>query len=427
MNVKVLEQGQVGRILEIEVPKERVKKAMDDALNQYARSAKIPGFRQGKAPRAVIEKSFGAGARHEAIEHLVPQAILEALEKSKLEAIGRPRIEDLKMAEDETLSFKARVEVKPQLTLLAGVGGLKLKAEKLALGSEQVEAELKRLAEEHAILGPSVERPAQKGDWVLVDYVAKDSGKALEGGRAERVPVELGTNRSLPGFEEGLTGVAKGGKATIQVPFPEDHPDARLKGKSIEFVVHVHDVREKQLAPVDDDLAKQAGPYQTLDELKAKLAETLKAQAESRRKAKLAEQAGEALVAQYGFEMPTVLIDAETDYLVDRERQELERRGMAFRDDVENLGALRKELKPQAEKRARLSLILEALAQREGLKVSDEEYKKEMARFAQVMRAGEAEIIKWAAESGREEGIKARLLNDKSMDWVLSQAPVEEA
>jgi trigger factor len=261
----------------------------------------------------------------------------------------------------------------------------------------------------------------------MVDYVAKDGSTALEGGRAQQVPVELGSKRSLPGFEEGLRGVAKGGKASIKVPFPAEHPNSQLAGKQIEFTVHVHDVREKQLPALDDDLAKQMGPYQTLAELKAKLAETLKAQSEARRKTALAEQAGEALNAMHGFQVPSVMVDAEVDYLVDRERQELERRNMAFRTDEGNLGALRAELRPQAEKRARLSLVLEQLAQREGLVVSDEEYRKEMARFAQVMRASEAEILKWAKETGREEGIKARLLNDKAMDWVLSKAQVSPA
>jgi len=427
MNVKVLENGPVGRTLEIEVPKDKVGQAIEAALQQIGRSAKVPGFRQGKVPRAVIERTYGASARHEALESLVPEATLEALEQAKLDAIGRPSIEDLKFGDDNSLSFKARVEVKPAFTVAAEAAALKLKAPAEEAGEAQVEAELKRLAEEHATLGPSLDRPAQDGDLVMVDYVAKDGSTALEGGRAERVPVELGSKRSLPGFEEGLKGVAKGGKASIKVPFPPEHPNPLLAGKEIEFIVHVHDVRERQMPALDDDLAKQSGPYQTLAELKGKLAETLKAQAESHRKTALAEQAGEALNAMHGFQVPGVLVDAEVDYLVDRERQELERRNMAFRADEANLGALRAELKPQAEKRARLSLVLEQLAQREGLKVSDEEYRKAMARFAQVMRAGEAEIIKWAAETGREQGIKARLLNDKAMDWVLSKAQVSPA
>jgi trigger factor len=426
MNVNVIETGPVNRTLEISIPKDRVTAEIEKAMNHLAKTVKLPGFRQGKVPRDIVVKQFGASARQEAIEHLVPEVTLEALGQSKVEGLGRPRIEGLNLAEDLTLTFRANVEIKPAFELKPGFDKLKLKAPKVDAGDVAVENELKRLAEQYATLGPILDRPAKKGDVLFIDYVAKDGDVSLEGGRAQRQPVELGAGQSLPGFEDALEGMAAGGKKDVQVPFPGDHPDARLRGKSIRFVVHVHEVHEKQLPALDDALAKQLGPFESLEALKAKIAEAIQVEGQNRRKAALTEQVGEQLVAMHEVAAPQIMVDAECDMLIDRERQELKRRGMAFRDDAANIQALRLELKPQAERRSRLTLILEKVAEQKKLQVEDADYRAEMGRFAQSMRMQQDQMLAWARETGREEGIKARLLNDKAMDWLISQSEVKE-
>jgi trigger factor len=423
MKVKVLETGAATRTLEIEVPVEKVAEELEEHYSRLARRAKLPGFRAGKIPRPILEKNFRPQVEQEVVNHLVPEATLQALEESKLEVVGSPRIEGLQFQASSGMQFKALVEVKPAFELSGPLTGLKVKAPKAEVAEQEVERQLGLLAESQSILGAPIERPAQKGDQATIDFQGTVDGNPFEGGKAKGYPLVLGSGSTIPGFEDAILGAAAGSKVTAKVKFPEDYHAKEMAGKDAEFAIHVKEVRERKPAALDDELAKQAGDFQDLAGLKARIRETLDARAKAERKAQVVGQLSEQLVKAHAFQAPAAMVEGELRYLLDREKQRLQRQGLQLTSGEEKL---LQEMRPLAESRSKLSLILSKLAAREGISVTDEEYRAEMGRIAPGLGMGTADAIRWASENGREAGFKAKLVEDKAMEWVFSKAEITE-
>jgi len=356
------------------------------------------------------------------LEHLLREATFEAVKETKLEVVGRPQIEGLKFDPKAPMQFKALVEIKPAFELAGPLTGLKVKAPKLEVPDAQVDEQLKRIAEGQAVVGAPHDKPAKKGDHVVVDFVGMVDGKPFEGGRGQAFPIELGAGRTLPGFENSLEGQAAGAKVVAPVDFPADYHAKDVAGKKAEFTIHIKEVRERQVPAINDELAKQVGDFENLDKLKARIRESLAAQAKAERRSKIVEQIAGQLVQQHAIQPPKVMLEGEFQYLMDREKQSLQRQGLQVVDEEK----LKPELQPLAANRVKLSLILSKLAEREKLSISDEEYRAEMARLAPGMGMNAPEVIRWAAESGRETGIRQKLLEDKAMDWLVERAEVTE-
>ncbi len=426
MKVNVVESGALTRTLEITVPSERVAAEREQVLSEISRRVKLPGFRPGKAPRDLVEKNYAPTLRQELVERLVPSATMEAVAESKLSVVGRPRIENLELGSDSVLQFRAQVEIKPDFELAGALSGLKVTGPKEGVDEEAVEKELKSLAERLVEVGPPVQRPAAQGDYTVVDFVGKIDGQPFEGGRGQKMPLVLGSGQTIPGFEKGVEGVAAGGKATVKVRFPEDYHASHLAGKDAEFVIHVHEVRERRLPAFDDEFAKQVGKFETLDELKGKIREALSAQAKAERSHRFRDQLAEQLVELHGFTPPRALVQAEEEYLMDREKQNLKSQGLQLAEQDGAEEGLRQRLAPLAERRAKLALVLEKVAEREKLSVSEEEFQAEMKTLAASLKSPLEEFRRWARDSGRESGIRQKLLEDKAMNWILDRAAVQE-
>lgn len=427
LKYQVQETGSFTRTLEIEVPHERVDEEMERVFEEFSKKAKVPGFRQGKIPRPVLEKNFQQALEQEVMERLIPSATFEALKEAKLEVVGRPSIKDLQFKPHDALTFKADVEIKPFFELAGSLKGLKLNAPKAKVEEGEVEHELKHLAERFSILGPSLDRPARMGDHVTVDFVGKINSEPFPGGRGQALKVVLGSGQTVPGFEQGIVGTAKGGRAEFDIDFPKDYPGTEVAGKKARFVVHVKDARERQMPELNEEFAKQVGPFTSVEQVRAKIREVVEEQKNSERKSRLFEQIGQQLAQMHPFSPPPALVEAELEYRVDQEKENLQRRGMQLAPGSEAEAELRQKLKGPSESRVRLSLVLEKVAQRENFSVTDDEYRKEMEKVAASFHTGLEEVLAWAKKTGREENVRGKLKEEKALNWILEHADVQES
>jgi trigger factor len=424
---QIQETGSFTRTLEIEVPRERVDEEMTQVFEEFSKKAKVPGFRQGKIPRPILEKNFQPNVEQEVMERLIPSATFEALKEAKLEVVGRPSIVDLVFKPHEVMTFKAQVEIKPFFELAGTLSGLKLKAPKVKVEEDEVDHELKHIAERFSVLGPSLDRPAKMGDHVVVDFVGKIDGQVFEGGRGQAMKLTLGSGQTLPGFEQGIAGTAKGGRAEFDIDFPKDYPGAEVAGKKARFVVHVKEVRERQMPEMDEAFAKQVGPFTGMDQVRAKIREVVQEQKTAARKSQLFEQIGQQVADLHPFTPPPALVEAEMEFRADKEKENMKRRGLQLAEGSEAEAELRPKLKEPSEKRVRLSLVLEKVADRENFSVTEDEYRKEMEKVAESFHTGLEEVLAWAKKTGREEGVRNKLKEEKALNWILEHAKVEES
>lgn len=425
MKISVKESSEIVRTLEIEVPQDQVMKAYEQAFSRVASAASFPGFRKGKAPRNLVEKRFGRDVEQETLQGLLPQATFDAVKQENLRMVGQPVIENLDFAPTKPLSFKARIEIMPVVKLKGSLEGFKLTATKAEATDAEVDEQVQGLRERQGVVGEEVARPAAMGDHLLVDFEGRIDNVPFQGGSANDFQITLGRRQLIPGFEEGLVGVKKGETRQIKVSFPDDYPGREVAGKPAEFTVSVKEVKAVILPEVNDEFAKSLGGVETALEMKAAIRKTIEATKARIRKAKLQEEAAGQLLETHACPVPTAMIDAEVNLLIEREINSLRSRGMEI--DGENaMKQLQEKARPAAEKRARLALILEAAADKQGITVSEEEYLADLERAAPQLGTTVEALKAQLARDGRDRGLKARLREEKALEWIVSKAQIKE-
>lgn len=304
-------------VLEVEVDADRVTAALDKAFNKVVKQANVPGFRKGKVPRSIFEARFGVESLYqEAIDILLPEAYTEAIDQTDIFPVDRPDVDVEQFAKGQTFKFKAKVTVKPEVTL-GEYKGIEVAVAKGEVTDAEVTEELERLQQRHAELVVIDEGSAANGDVAVIDFDGSVDGVPFEGGKAERYSLELGSNTFIPGFEEQVVGLSTGDFKDVEVTFPESYHAAELAGKQAVFKVKIHEIKRKQLPALDDEFAKDVSEFDTLEEYKA----DLKTQLESRK-------ADEAKAAQENAVVEKVAENAEVDIpaaMVDSEVQNMMR------------------------------------------------------------------------------------------------------
>lgn len=370
--------------LEVEVEAGALERALEDAARRLGRRVKIPGFRPGRAPRALVERYVGADAlRDAAVDALLPESYRRALDQTGIDPIDRPAVEVVKAEPGQPFVFKVTVDAKPEVAL-GQYTGLGVPREPVTVSDEDVAAELAGLAERLARWVPSGATAVAPGHRAIIDYAGQVDGEAFEGGGGEARPVEVGAGRLLPEFERGLVGMAPGETKAIEVPFPDDYPNPALAGKVATFTVTVRAVEERRVPPVDDDLARAAGGFESLDQLKQAIRdELLRARTQAAEQARR-ERILDAVAANASVDVPEVLVERRIDRAVEDLRHRLSHEGLTLERYLElaqkDEAALRAELRPGARAAVRRELVLEAVARKEHLQASD----AEAARLAQA-------------------------------------------
>lgn len=421
--------------VEVEVPAEQVEQGVSRAARSLAREMKMPGFRKGKAPPSLVIQRLGYDSvLQEAIREALPRWYEEALLGSGIASIGDPDIEIVSAPEreGESLSFKFEIGVRPTAKL-GEYKGLEVGRDEPEPADEIVEREVERIREGFAKLEP-VEREAAEGDVLVIDYEGLIDGQAFEGGKESDGMLELGSGRFIEGFEEQLKGVSGGERREVKVTFPEDYQAEHLAGQDAVFAVDVKEVREKVLPDLDDDFASEASEFDTLEELRADIAERASKAMDDRVEQDFRVAAVDAAVDAAAVELPDDLIAARAAERWERVERQLAGRGMSPDAFLQMQGKTRDEVieesKPDAEQELRREAVLAAIAEAEGLEATEEELVEALAHTAEHERTTPEKLLARLRENGRDAMVREDIVVRKAIDLVAGSAkpiPREQA
>jgi len=413
-------------VLTVEVEAEQVNAALDKAFRKVVRQVNVPGFRRGKVPRNIFEKRFGVESLYqEALDLLLPEAYMKAVEETKIDPVDRPEVDVQQIGKDQALKFTAKVTVKPEVTL-GEYKGIELPEKSADVTEEDIQNELKRLQERHAELVVLEEGTAENGDIVILDFEGFKDGVPFEGGKAEKYSLELGSGNFIPGFEEQIVGMAKGEEKDLNITFPENYHVEELKGQPVVFKVKLHDIKRKNLPELDDEFAKDVSEFDTLEEFKADISKRLKERKEWENRMELESIALEKAAEASEVDIPAVMIDNEVNRMFEDFRNQLRMQGMDMKMYLQFTGQteekIKEEMRPNAEKRVRNSLVLEAIAKAENIEASEEDVQKELEELANQYQRSVDEIRNIFEANGSMDVLKNDLVNKKTIQFLLDNS-----
>lgn len=425
MNVKSAEKKENSTVeLVIEVPAEDFDAAVEKAYRKNKGSISVPGFRKGKAPRKIIESMYGASVFYEdAIDEVYPTAYSEAVKEQGLDVVAYPSVEIVSVGK-EGLTFKAVVTVKPEVKLGEYKGLTAPKAE-VTVTDQDIEREMAPLVERATRL-VSVDREAQLGDTVVLDFDGFKEGERFEGGQGTNYDLELGSHTFVPGFEDALVGVKAGDEKDIDITFPKEYP-AELANQPVVFKVKVHEIKEKVAPALDDEFAKDVSEFETLDALKKDLADKLRERRQNDAERDYANALMEQVCDNLELEVPDPMVDYRTDEMLQDFAQRISGQGISFEDYLKYMGTdantMKVQMRPNAIASIKSNLALEAIAAAESLDVSDEEIEDEIKKTAEQYNM---EIDKFKELVVMDE-LKKSLLLRKAERLVIDSGKVGEA
>jgi trigger factor len=424
MRVSVEEITPIKKKMNVEVPEDQVIKEVDSFYRDLSQKAKIKGFRPGKVPRNILERHFKDYVKAEVIQKLIQESYPQALSEAKLHPVSNPLIDPGEMEGGKPFQYVATIETKPEIKL-EGYIGLKIEGKKEGVKDEEVEERLKNLQNIHAQLKTvSDPRPVQSGDFVILDYEASMENKPLDEGKATDFTVEVGSGRFIPDLEEKLVGLKPDEEKEIEVSFPDDYGYKRWAGKTLSFHVKIKEVKEKILPTLDDEFAKDLGDYSSLDDLRLKLREEIEKEKKVILERQLKDQMVEQLLQANSFEVPESLVEEQTRTLVSDTKMRLASQGVDFK----NLGVSEEKLKgdyrEMAQKQVRTFLILEKIADQEGITVTDAEAEDRLREISEKIHQKFDAVKRYYEKNGLIPEVKAGIMSEKILNFLLEKANV---
>ena len=411
--------------LQFSVDAETYKKAVDAAFKREGKKYTIPGFRKGKAPKAMIEKMYGADVfTYDAINDLFPAAYEEAVKAAGIEVVGRPEVDIVSESVADGVVLKVNVAVKPEMKL-EGYKGMEVAKKTEAVDEEQVNQELKRMQERNA-RQMTREGAAQDGDIVDIDFDGSVDGVHFEGGKAEHYSLTLGSGSFIPGFEEQVVGHSAGDEFDVNVKFPGEYHAEELAGKDAVFAIKLHEVKYKELPELDDEFAKDVSEYDTLDELKASIRKNIE-----ERNAKMAEQEMENKLVDMAIEkmegeIPEAMYESKMDELVQDFEYRLQQQGMNLKTYLQYLGQdmeqFRSNFMEAAQKQVKQRLAMETIAAQENFEIAEEALEEEYKKIAEMYKM-EVEQVKKFIDAA---SLKKDMAVNKALDLLKETAKVVE-
>lgn len=422
-NVEQLSNSMVK--LTIEVEAERFEQEVNNAYMKNRSKISVPGFRKGRVPRKLIEKTYGTGVFYEdAANALIPVAYDEAVAESGLEVMSRPDVDVTQIESGKSFIFTAEVAVKPEVTL-GDYKGVEVEVAKAEVTEEDVTAELNKTLEQNARIIDVTDRPVAMDDKVVIDFEGFVGGEAFEGGKAEDHELTIGSGSFIDTFEEQLIGKNVGEDVEVNVTFPEEYHAEALKGQPALFKVTIKGIKGKEMPVLDDEFAKDVSEFDTLDEYKEDLTKTILERKEEAYTSEKQNKAIAAVVANAKMDMPEPMVDLEAENMVYEFGQRLQMQGMQLEDYFkftgQNINMLKDQMKVQATEKIQTRLVLEAVAKAEGLSVDDETYEAELAKMAEMYNM-EIDKLKEAIGEDEKESITQDILNQKAVDLIVEAA-----
>ena len=428
MSVKVENTENKNEVkLSFEIEAEKFEDAMKKVYAKTAKYFTIPGFRKGKAPMAIVERTYGSSIFYEdTFNELVPDIYDEAIKENKIEAVSRPQIDISQMEKGKDLKFTAIVQIKPEVKL-GKYKGIELKKIEYTVSDKDVEHELGHMAEHNARLVTVDDRPVEKGDITIIDFAGSIDGVAFEGGTATNQELEIGSNKFIPGFEDQIIGMKVNEEKDINVTFPEDYFSIDLAGKEATFKVTLHEIKKKELPKIDDDFAKDVSEFDTLADLKTDIKSKMEKENEERAKYESEEAAIEAVCKDVEVDIPSGMIETEIDNMVKDIENKLSYQGLTLDQYLKltnkTMENLRKEFDEQANKAVKSRLVLEAIIKAEDIKPDDKEVEEKVKEMAKNYGRPEDELLK-------NEGFKNYIIDnmkyEKAIAFILDNAKMKK-
>jgi len=430
MNItSYVEESPTKRSLSLEIPLEEVREATERAARTLARQIRLPGFRPGKVPAALVKSRFADEVKSEVLESLLRESLREAFDEKGIQPVGEPKIEDLKFEADAPLTFRVEVEHRPSVTP-KDYRGLKVPTEPTAPTDEEVAAALERIREGRASFEAVEDRPAMDGDFGLVDIKGTFPGGDGKDFERPKVLVEVGGDETLPEMSAHLRNAEAGVTVSFQKDFPAEGVDPDFAGKSVLYHVQLHAIKKRVLPEWDDELARQvltpregeAPEGAGMEMLKAELARSLTREKEHALREKRRRAVLDALLALNPVDAPETMVTAEIDSSLQQYARFLASQGMDLKEARLDWNKLREEARPAAVRRVKEYLLLDAIADAEKLSVSETELDADLKRRARSMGATFAELKGQLVKNDRLDGIREELRIDKALELLLTEA-----
>lgn len=435
MKMEVTELGPMKRALKIEVPADEVTQRITRAYGELNRQVNIPGFRPGKVPLALLEKRYAKAVEEDVIRTIVPDFYDKAVRQAGIVPVHVeiPPLDRVKIKKNEPFTFTATVEIKPKIELrdYKAPSPISLKPDKRTVTDEQLDRGLEVLREQHARLeAVPPTHVIVDGDYIVLDVEGALDGAPLDGTKKEGQLHKVGSHATVLGLEIDTHVVGKKEGDTLQIsqPYPPSHPDPRVAGKTVVFTLTIKSVKEKKLPALDDEFAKDCGPYNSLQEIKDKLRagmeQALKREIEDSYKDTIVKR----LLDTHHFDLPETMVERELEAIVRQHLQQHQRKGGAQKSPgAEELNRLRQEHRDEAARRVKVSLVLEAIAEKEGLTVTQEDFNAEIVRLASELKIPTAELVKMIKAGGQEstDDLRTRILVDKALDFVYRNSVIQ--
>ena len=411
--------------LTVEVSAEDFKAAIKKAFNKNKNRFAIPGFRKGKAPQAMIEKMYGEGVFYEdAADEAINASYAEAMKESGLDIVSRPEVTIEKIGKDEPFVYSALVAVKPEVTL-GQYKGVEVEKADASVSAEDVEAELKKVQEQNARLLTVEDRGVEDGDQTVIDFEGFVDGKGFEGGKAEDYPLTIGSHSFIDTFEEQLIGKKIGEECEVNVTFPTEYHAADLAGKPATFKVTVKEIKVKELPELNDEFASEVSEFDTLEEYKKDVEKKLAEKKEIEANSKNEDAVVAKVVENATMEIPDKMIDAQAENMVQDMARRMQSQGLSLDMYLKYTGMtveqMKEQARPDAEKRIRTRLVLEAVAKAENIQISDEKVDEEVAKMAEAYKMEVEKLKSYMSESDVKQ-MKEDLAVQQAVDLLVAEA-----
>jgi trigger factor len=422
MQITVNEVGVLTRKLKIVLPKEEVNKELDAGFQKIKKDANIKGFRRGKVPRHILEKTYGQQVKAEVAEKLVQATYFDAIEKEKLDVVAHPEIKAPVFEDDGSFSYEAEVDTRPQFELNE-YKGLEIEKQEISVTDEEIDSEVERLRKEIAPLRNIEDRAAQVSDIAIVDFDGFHDGEQMKEVHGENVNVDIGTGHHGQEFENGLVGMKKGEESSVEVNFTADSPNPMLAGKKIEFKINVKDIKERVLPDLDDEFAKDVGEeFDTLAALRDNVREKILAEKEQARSGGLLDKIMQKLVEANEFEVPARLVQYEINEYIKQTEETLKRGGLTLESAGVNRAEAEERYRDTAVKRVRGDFILKKIAEMEDIKVLDEDMNNGFARIAKQYNMTVPEVKGYFKSRDDMLPFIGELLNEKILNFLSEES-----
>src|ERR687893_743214 len=421
-NVTKLEENKVR--LDVEVAPEKVRQGVEAKIRELGRQVRVPGFRPGKAPRRVIENRLGRDYIYmEALQEQLPTWYSQAVIETDLRPIDQPEINfDEALDEEEGFKFSATVEVRPQAKL-GEYKGIEVPRREIEVSEEEVDARLEELRGQFATLAAVESRPVQEGDFVVLDFKGERmAGGPLEGAEAEDYMLEVGRGELLPDFEENVVGMQAGERKQFGVTFPADYAEESPRNQAVLFHVHVKEIKTRDLPPLDDEFAKEASEFETLDELRSAVREQLEEAAERRAEGEFRTRVLDVVAEQAQVEIPDAMVDEKVEDMLGSFERSLRAQGMEPAQYYQLAGASPEEIKdrvrPDAADTVKKELVLDAVVAAEGIEADEHEVTHQIEHLAEDSERDPQEITEVMRANGSYALLQEELARSRALDFL---------